>query len=599
MATTTDKYVLDAQLNASNAIKNSTKLTSSLGKLMKQVFTLYAAMKALRKSIDLIGNSLQDASKMQQWNISFEVMLGSAEKAKVLMEEISDFAKTTPFILPDVVSNTKMLMAMNIESENVIDTMRMLGDISAGTGADLSRLALNLGQVASLGKLSGREIRDFAMAGLDVLKPLEKILGKTASELKEMTSKGEISFDMVMQSLKAMTSEGGKFDNLMGRLVNTLPAQVSNLKDQFFRLSVTFGKELLPVAIDFVKQMKHIADDEQTKQAILILADAMIAFAKSTKYAIKVTDEFLNLGIAAKIRKSKDQEKYMQQINKMGVDELAALEFQQKFEINALWKQQQAEDKAHENNLDNLRNYQREHHVNLISRKKQEQEMIDLWLQRKDAMNEEFILLEKKQKIINDTIKSQANQAVKTTVKMKLILDEPTFEDDDQLDEVIKIEPTIVISQEEIDNLERQVIMIQDFIDSSLTSAVTGFYDQLLSGKNTIEDWGNFFLSMLKRIIAQMLVMQTLYAINPLMGGAANIFGSLFGGGGSTLSAGAVSAGAGAITNNDGLERLAEVLSNQSINVNINPNAFIQSADTRILSQQNEIGTIQRGITSL
>src|SRR5210317_1622610 len=51
------------------------------------------------------------ASKMEGWQISFETMLGSADKAKSLMNDVRKFAAQTPFELTEVIKGTKGLLA--------------------------------------------------------------------------------------------------------------------------------------------------------------------------------------------------------------------------------------------------------------------------------------------------------------------------------------------------------------------------------------------------------------------------------------------------------------------------------------------------------
>lgn len=188
------------------------------------------------------------ADKMEQWTISFETMIGSAEGARVMMENLRDFAKETPFELPDVIKGAKSLMAFGIEGEKIIPTMKALGDISAGLSVPMERLVLNFGQVKSQTKLTGRELRDFAIAGVPLVAELAKNLNVAESSIAEMVSQGKIGFKEVEQAFITMTGEGGKFNDLMSKQMTTLTGVVSNVKDQFFQLSAELGNYLLPIA---------------------------------------------------------------------------------------------------------------------------------------------------------------------------------------------------------------------------------------------------------------------------------------------------------------------------------------------------------------
>jgi uncharacterized protein YdgA (DUF945 family) len=69
--------------------------------------------------------------------------------------------------------------------------------------------------------LNGRDLRDFANAGVPLLETLSEMLGKTSSEIKDMVENGEISAEMVEQAFMKMTEEGGKFADMMKQTADT------------------------------------------------------------------------------------------------------------------------------------------------------------------------------------------------------------------------------------------------------------------------------------------------------------------------------------------------------------------------------------------
>lgn len=48
-----------------------------------------------------------------------------------MLEDLSDFAAKTPFELPEVRQNAKQLLAMGVSAENVIPTLKALGDVAS------------------------------------------------------------------------------------------------------------------------------------------------------------------------------------------------------------------------------------------------------------------------------------------------------------------------------------------------------------------------------------------------------------------------------------------------------------------------------------
>ena len=121
----------------------------------------------------LAKQAVDATAAFEQNRIAFETMLGSADKARVLLKQLSDFAMKTPFDLPQVVEASQRLLAYNVSAEKIIPTMQMLGNISAGVGRDkLPQLILAFGQVKAATKLTGAELRQFSEAGVPLLQAL-------------------------------------------------------------------------------------------------------------------------------------------------------------------------------------------------------------------------------------------------------------------------------------------------------------------------------------------------------------------------------------------------------------------------------------------
>ena len=200
---------------------------SQLGGLRTTIGLLFTGFVAQK----IVGDIIKVGSEFEQLQISFETMLGSVEKADDLIAKITKFAIRTPFELKDVAKGAKALLAFGIEQEKIIPTLRSLGDVAAGLSVPIERLILNFGQVKTQSRLTGRELRDFAIAGVPLLAELAKVMGKTTAEITKLVSAGDIGFPLVEQAFKNMSGEGGKFFNLMIKQTASTSGQISNLRD--------------------------------------------------------------------------------------------------------------------------------------------------------------------------------------------------------------------------------------------------------------------------------------------------------------------------------------------------------------------------------
>lgn len=246
------KIIVDAE-NRTQGVFNT--LTGNLDTIRKSHEGLISSMKTVGAvgTAAFAGLSLLTAgivkagAGFEQTQIAFETMLGSADLAKKSLADLSKFAARTPFELMQLEEASKRLLAYGLTAEDLIPTLRMLGDISAGVGMDkLPQLILAFGQVKAATKLTGMELRQFSEAGVPLLGTLAAQLNKTEGEILEMVSEGKIGFAQVQSALASLTGEGGRFFNLMERQSQSLGGQWSNFKDQIALTARAIGTELLP-----------------------------------------------------------------------------------------------------------------------------------------------------------------------------------------------------------------------------------------------------------------------------------------------------------------------------------------------------------------
>lgn len=181
------------------------------------------------------------AGNLQQADVAFTTMLGGAEAARRMLQDLSDFAANTPFELTGVRETAKQLLAYNIEAHKIIPTLKALGDVSAGLSVPIQQVAFAYGQVKSAGRLLGQDLRQFTNAGVPIIAELAKNLGVAESKIKDMVSAGKIWFADVEKAFQTMSSEWGKFANLMEKQSDTMMGAWSNLQDSIDSLGEAIG----------------------------------------------------------------------------------------------------------------------------------------------------------------------------------------------------------------------------------------------------------------------------------------------------------------------------------------------------------------------
>ena len=188
------------------SIKDAESKTNKMSLAMKGMI-----MGAVAGIASIGVGAVSAAADMEMLTTQFEVMLGSAEKANKMMEDLKKFSAATPFALEDLAKGSQQLLSFGVAEENIIDTMRMLGDTAGGSAEKLSGLVLAFGKVQVKSKASLEEISMIAERGVPIFKTLSDQLGITQAELFDAISAGEISAENIQQAFKTMTSAGGMF----------------------------------------------------------------------------------------------------------------------------------------------------------------------------------------------------------------------------------------------------------------------------------------------------------------------------------------------------------------------------------------------------
>lgn len=191
----------------------------------------------------LAGSIFNTRSQFQQLEISFNTMLGSADKSKQLMDELIQTAAHTPFDLSSVTSGAKQLLAYGTEAKDVNKTLVQLGDIASGLNIPLGELVYLYGTTVSQGRMFTMDLRQFMGRGVPLAEELGKILHQNTTEVRESVSKGKVTSDIFKEAIANMTQAGGRFGGLMEQQSKTLEGQWSYIGDSIQQAFNEIGKK--------------------------------------------------------------------------------------------------------------------------------------------------------------------------------------------------------------------------------------------------------------------------------------------------------------------------------------------------------------------
>lgn len=225
----------------SAVVKIKDMATTPLTKIKNALFsikTLIGVIATGWAANQLIVNPVQLADNYSSAKISFQTLLGEAQGQK-MMDDLDQFAKSTPFDTSNVISQAQKMLAMGWDAGSILTDLDVLGDAAASTGnlnQGLDSIVRAMAQIKTKGKLSTEELNQLAEAGIAAKSMLAEQLGYGTGDagIAKMTKdleKGAIGSEKAIAALMAGMQ---KYDGMMQSVANeTASGLWSQITDTF------------------------------------------------------------------------------------------------------------------------------------------------------------------------------------------------------------------------------------------------------------------------------------------------------------------------------------------------------------------------------
>ena len=203
---------------------------------------------------------IQSAAQMKQYEIAFTTMLNSAEQGKKMLQDLKQFAASTPFDVPGVVSAGQQLMAFGFQAQEIIPMLTSLGDAAAGLGkgsAGVGQIAYAMGQMRTSGTLKTQDMMQLTNAGINAWQMLADASGKTIMEIKDLTEKGAIDSAAAVEIIVAGMNE--KFGGMMQKTSTEVAGLMANIEETTGNTAATIGEYMIQ-AFDIKGVLTDISD---------------------------------------------------------------------------------------------------------------------------------------------------------------------------------------------------------------------------------------------------------------------------------------------------------------------------------------------------
>ena len=294
------KVVIETDLDSKGFKSGLNKMQSIAKTGFKAVATSVGVVSSAMAG--LIGFGVKYNAEIEQLQTSFEVMTGSAEKARDVISELQKIGAETPFEVKDLAKATNLLMSFGFGAEDAIDSMLMLGDIAQGSSEKLDTISKAYGRMVSSQKVTLEDMNMMIDSGFNPLQIIVENTGESMKSLYDRISKGTMSVEEITEAMKQATSEGGKYFQSMEKQSKTLNGQISTLKDNFSMFAGVLAEdttnaitsEFLPAINDTIQSMQEAFSEEGFEGLATAFADG---FTNILMMLVEKAPEFVNVAV--------------------------------------------------------------------------------------------------------------------------------------------------------------------------------------------------------------------------------------------------------------------------------------------------------------
>ena len=248
---------------ASSAMDGMTAAAKRTGSALSGIRSAFSGIGGTLAALGVTAGVVKMAQltmEAEKTAISFEVLTGSAGKAKTLLDDLRKLDKKTVFGLQELSQAQKLMMNFGVGTEEAFGILTNLTEVAQGDAEQLMLLARGMAQVKAAGRLMGQEANQLINSGFSPLFEISKSTGRSMVDLKKDMENGLISYDMVRQALEGLTTGGGRLAGMNERMAQTTGGMFGKLQTSVGQLAIEIGTAFLPMANQMVSAIQGIVE---------------------------------------------------------------------------------------------------------------------------------------------------------------------------------------------------------------------------------------------------------------------------------------------------------------------------------------------------
>ena len=277
--------------------KRNKGITTQFGKLGKIIGTVAIAEFGRR--------AVNAAANFDKLNLRLKLLTEQtgtfAESQNIAADAQNLFGISTLEALDGVTNITARLAPLGVGVEDIRTTFigfNTAAKLAGASSVEASNAFRQLAQALGSGRLQGDEYRSISEQIPTLLKPVADELGTTVGKLKEFSSQGKITSEVVIRALKKIEEEGAP---ALKALVEADPTQVfKNFQNEIERLQIAIGKGLLPATKGITVTLTGLIEIVNTLPAgfisiVTIVSAGVVAFTALKAPMVAIIGTFKTL----------------------------------------------------------------------------------------------------------------------------------------------------------------------------------------------------------------------------------------------------------------------------------------------------------------
>lgn len=265
-----------AATSISKGFKGAGDVFSGIGSTFSKLGTTISAVVTTPLAtlgVTTAKTAIDFLSLKESASTAFKTLLGSAESAQKMLDDLYTFSKTTPFSYDTYLQAGKTLVAMGVSAEECIPYLEGITNaaIATGTGQEgVLNLTQALGRMSSTGKITLETLNVLTYSGIPAIQILANEYGVTTEEMFKMISSSKILADEALPKLLHGMQEGtngaagatAAYGGLAKEMKGNLSGALDSLHSKFRNMSLEIwnAEEAYPALIKVIQSFTGSLD---------------------------------------------------------------------------------------------------------------------------------------------------------------------------------------------------------------------------------------------------------------------------------------------------------------------------------------------------